>query len=569
MPLADRATISNMSPEFGCTATLFPVDEETLRYMRFSGRQEDHVQRVRDYMEAQGTFHSAEAPEAEYTKLLELDLGSVVPSVAGPKRPQDRWNLERVRDAFFEFFPDSKPGSENEGEGGGTVVATEKKTNELTHASVVIAAITSCTNTSNPTLMLASGLVAKKCHELGINPKPWVKTSFAPGSRVVTRYMEQSGLMDELESVGFHLVGYGCTTCIGNSGPLPEEVAKEVTDKDLTVASVLSGNRNFEGRVNPLTKANFLMSPPLVVAYAMAGTVDIDLVNDPIAKDKDGNDVYLKDIWPSQKEVAEVLENNVTEDMYAKTYDEVFEGDDEWNEIEVSQSDLYPWNDDSTYIKKAPYFEGMPPEVPETVPDLQDLSVLALLGDSVTTDHISPAGAIKPDSPAGRYLIEQGVRPHEFNSFGARRGNHEVMIRGTFGNIRLRNLLAPGTEGGFTKYLPTGEVMDLYDAAMKYKAEGKGLIVLAGKEYGTGSSRDWAAKGTLLLGVKAVLAQSFERIHRSNLIGMGVLPLQFEEGEGVEELNLDAESPFTVEGIQEAYDRNKVIAQKFTVKAKT
>lgn len=549
MPLADRATIANMAPEYGATCGLFPVDEETLRYMRMSGRPDEHVAMVKDYMTAQGLFHTPSSPEAQYSSTLELDLATVEPSVAGPKRPQDRAVLSQARQSFFAAFPDSKPGADVSG--GGAAVATRAATDTLTHASVVIAAITSCTNTSNPYVMVAAGLVARKARALGIKPKPWVKTSLAPGSRVVSEYLEKSGLQEDLDAVGYNIVGYGCTTCIGNSGPLPDEVRKEVIDRDLTVVSVLSGNRNFEGRVSPDVKANYLMSPPLVVAYAFAGTFDINITEDPITETPDGKPVYLKDLWPTQKEIHDVVEANITREMFTKSYASVFEGDAKWKAIEVTGGERFDWKDDSTYVREAPFFAEMSAEAPESVDDLNGLKCLAKLADSVTTDHISPAGSIKAASPAGEYLIEHGVRPHLFNSYGSRRGNHEVMIRGTFANVRLRNQLAPGTEGGFTKNFLTGEVTTIYDAAEAYAEKGIGLCILAGKEYGTGSSRDWAAKGTLLLGVKAVIAESFERIHRSNLIGMGVLPLQLKSGDTAESLGLTGEEEFSVLGLSE------------------
>jgi aconitate hydratase len=554
MPLADRATIANMAPEYGATCGLFPVDEETLRYLRVSGRPEEHVALVEAYYRHQGLFHTPEAPEAEYSSTLHLDLADVVPSVAGPKRPQDRSPLGQARESFFAAFPDSRPGTDTSS-GGGAAVLERTATDRLTHGSVVIAAITSCTNTSNPSVMVGAGLVAKKANALGLRPKPWVKTSLAPGSKVVTEYLRASGVLSELEAIGFNVVGYGCTTCIGNSGPLPDEVSQAVQERDLTVVSVLSGNRNFEGRVNQEVKANYLMSPPLVVAYALAGTIDIDLTRDPIGRDRDGNDVFLKDIWPSQAEIAETVEQNVSREMFQKTYANVFEGDDKWKAVPVSPSQLYSWDESSTYVRKAPYFEGMQREPREHVDDLSGLKCLALLGDSVTTDHISPAGSIKPSSPAGEYLTQHGVRPHLFNSYGSRRGNHEVMIRGTFANVRLRNQLAPGTEGGFTT-VPAGSdrVTTIFEASEEYSKSGAGLIVIAGKEYGTGSSRDWAAKGTLLLGVKAVLAESFERIHRSNLIGMGVLPLQFEDGANAASLGLDGTEEFALVGLSHAFD---------------
>ena len=548
MPLADRATIANMSPEYGATCGLFPIDAETLEYLRRSGRSEEHVKAVEQYAKHQGVFHTAEMPEAQYSSALALDLGDVVPSVAGPKRPQDRVPLGKARESYFAAFPDSRPGSD----GGGTAVMEKVATERLTHGSVVIAAITSCTNTSNPSVMVAAGLVARKARAFGLKPKPWVKTSLAPGSRVVTKYLKASGLLDDLDAIGYNVVGYGCTTCIGNSGPLPEEVGNEVRGKDLTVVSVLSGNRNFEGRVSPDVKANYLMSPPLVVAYAIAGTIDIDIANDPIGVSSTGKEVFLKDLWPTQAEIADLIEKNVTREMFTKTYASVFDGDEKWRSIAVGGGERYGWDGDSTYVKEAPYFEGMSREAPSEFSDLAGLVCLAKLGDSVTTDHISPAGSIKLDSPAGRYLTDHGVRPHLFNSYGSRRGNHEVMLRGTFANVRLRNQLAPGTEGGFTTCPPGGEVTPIYEASTKYAAQGKGLIVLAGKEYGTGSSRDWAAKGALLLGVKAVIAESFERIHRSNLIGMGVLPFEYAGGESAETLGLSGLEEFAVVGLGEA-----------------
>ena len=555
LPLADRATIANMAPEYGATCGIFPVDAETLRYMRVSGRGEDHVNLVEAYMKHQGMFHTPDSPEAEYSSTLALDLSEVEPSVAGPKRPQDRSVLSKARDSFFSTFPQAIPGSDvgNVPAGGGAAVAERKATDQLTHASVVIAAITSCTNTSNPSVMIAAGLVARKARSLGLSPKPWVKTSLAPGSRVVTEYLAQAGLLEDLKAIGFNVVGYGCTTCIGNSGPLPENVAKTVEENDLTVVSVLSGNRNFEGRVQQAVKANYLMSPPLVVAFSLAGTIDIDLTNDPIGTDGQGRDVYLKDIWPSQQEISDFVEQNITRDMFTRSYASVFDGDDKWKAIPVTGGQIYSWDEGSTYVKRAPYFEGMEAEAPDDVKDLNGLKVLALLGDSVTTDHISPAGAIKLNSPAGKHLIEKGVEPVLFNSYGSRRGNHDVMIRGTFANVRLRNLLAPGTEGGFTTYPPGGELTTIFDAAEIYHTLGQELIVIAGKEYGTGSSRDWAAKGTMLLGVRVVLAESFERIHRSNLIGMGVLPIQFKEGENAQSLKLTGTEEFSIVGFREAF----------------
>jgi aconitate hydratase len=560
MPLADRATIANMSPEYGATCGIFPIDSETLRYLRGTGRSEEHVRTVEEYAKHQGVFHTADSPEAEYSSVLSLDLATVEPSVAGPKRPQDRVPLGRARESYFAAFPDSKPGADT---GGGSAVMTD----QLTHGSVVIAAITSCTNTSNPSVMVAAGLVARKARAFGLKPKPWVKTSLAPGSRVVTKYLTQSGLLDDLDAIGYNVVGYGCTTCIGNSGPLPEEVGVPVREKNLTVVSVLSGNRNFEGRVSPDVKANYLMSPPLVVAYAIAGTIDIDIANDPIGRSSAGQDVFLKDLWPTQKEVADLIEKNVTSEMFSNTYASVFDGDDKWREIPVSGGERYEWSFDSTYVKEAPYFEGMSKDAPTAFEDLTGLVCLAMLGDSVTTDHISPAGSIKLDSPAGHYLTGHGVRPHLFNSYGARRGNHEVMIRGTFANVRLKNQLAPGTEGGFTTSPPGGAVTTIFDATEKYNSAGTGLIVIAGKEYGTGSSRDWAAKGALLLGVKAVIAESFERIHRSNLIGMGVLPLQFVDGQSAASLGLTGLEGFSVTGLADALTNGFPADKKLTVHA--
>jgi aconitate hydratase len=588
--LADRATIGNMSPEFGSTCAIFPVDAETLRYLEFTGRPTEQIELVDAYTREQGLFHEPDSEEPTYSETLELDLGDVEPSIAGPKRPQDRialsdaknaflatmeeWDpeaseeLENMRDrAIEESFPASDPPAEDhDGENGKphragttTIAPTEKtsdgipvqledgQTVELDHGMVVIAAITSCTNTSNPSVMLGAGLLAKKAVERGLARKPWVKTSLAPGSTVVTEYLEKSGLDKYLDQLQFNLVGYGCTTCIGNSGPLPEEISKAVNDNDLVVCSVLSGNRNFEGRINPDTRANYLASPPLVVAYALAGRMDIDLDSEPLGKDADGEDVHLSEIWPSSEEIMQVVGEAVRADMFTKNYADVFTGDERWKEIEVPEGDRYTWPD-STYVQKPSFFEGMDPE-PEPVEPIQGARVLALLGDSVTTDHISPAGAIKKDSPAGQWLIKQGVEVRDFNSYGSRRGNHEVMIRGTFANVRLRNQLVE-REGGFTRHFPDGEELTIYEAAMKYAEAGVPLVVLAGKEYGSGSSRDWAAKGTNLLGVRAVIAESFERIHRSNLIGMGVLPLQFPGGESVGSLGLNGEEAFDVGDLQ-------------------
>jgi aconitate hydratase len=571
LPLADRATIGNMSPEYGATCGIFPVDAETLRYLEFTGRPRELVELVEAYTREQGMFHDEDSEEATYSDTLELDLSTVEPSLAGPKRPQDRVPLTDAKQSFFyhlddqgieyegldeavaESFPASDPpvpdalnGAEEMHEHRVAVAERSERDDELAHGSVVIAAITSCTNTSNPSVMIGAGLLAKKAVEKGLRSRPWVKTSLAPGSKVVSEYYEQADLQRYLDELGFALVGYGCTTCIGNSGPLPDEISREVTDRDLVVCSVLSGNRNFEGRIHPEVKMNYLASPPLVVAYALAGRMDIDLVDEPLQ-----GDVYLRDIWPTQREIAETMEQAVQSDMFKRSYGEVFEGDENWNALDVPSGDRYAWDPESTYVKRPPYFEGMPAEAPEGFDQITGARVLALLGDSVTTDHISPAGAIKEDSPAGRYLIEHGFSRKDFNSYGSRRGNHEVMMRGTFANVRLRNLLAPGTEGGFTLHLPDEEQMTIYDAAMRYAEEGVPLAVLAGKEYGSGSSRDWAAKGPRLLGVRFVIAESYERIHRSNLVGMGVLPLQFPDGESVESLGLTGKEVFDLAPLEE------------------
>jgi aconitate hydratase len=535
LPLADRATIANMGPEYGATCGIFPVDEETLRYLRASGRPEEQVALVEAYYRAQGMFHGPDTPDAEYSSVLSLELGDVEPSVAGPRRPQDRAALGKARETFFGAFPDAKPAPNG----------------KVTHGSVVIAAITSCTNTSNPYVMVAAGLVARKAAQRGLRPREWVKTSLAPGSKVVTDYLRRAGLLEDLERIGFHVVGYGCTTCIGNSGPLPDDVSAAIQEGDLAVVSVLSGNRNFEGRINVEVKANYLMSPPLVVAYALAGTIDIDLTADPVGHGGDGAPAYLRDIWPSQDEVAATVESCIHSEMFRRTYADLFEGDEKWRSIRVSGGERFDWRHGSTYVKRAPYFDGMPREAPAEVTDFDGLRVLAFLGDSITTDHISPAGAIRASQPAGAYLIERGVRPFEFNSYGSRRGNHEVMVRGTFANVRLRNRLAPGTEGGFTTHLPSGEVTTIFEASERYREEGAPLMILAGKEYGSGSSRDWAAKGPCLLGVRVVLAESFERIHRSNLVGMGILPLQFLPGEGASTYGLTGRETFAVRGVRE------------------
>ncbi len=523
LPLADRATISNMAPEYGATCGFFPVDEETIAYLKLTGRDENTVALTEAYAKAQGMWYDKNSVDPIFTDSLELNLASVEPSLAGPKRPQDKVTLTTLPKTFDAFLDDAGKIAEKT-----TGFAVDNEPYELHHGDVVIAAITSCTNTSNPSVLMAAGLLAKKAIEKGLTRKPWVKTSLAPGSKVVTDYLEHAGLQQHLNDLGFNLVGYGCTTCIGNSGPLPDSIAKNITDNDLVVCSVLSGNRNFEGRVHPQVRANWLASPPLVVAYALTGTTRIDLSSEPLGQDKNGNDVFLKDIWPSSAEIAAEVAK-VTNTMFHKEYADVFKGDNDWQAIQTSESTTYDWNANSTYIQHPPFFEGLT-ATPAPVQSIKKAHILALLGDSITTDHISPAGAIKADSPAGKYLSDKGIEPKDFNSYGSRRGNHEVMMRGTFANIRIRNEITPDIEGGVTRHIPTGDVLPIYDAAMRYQAEKSDLIVIAGKEYGTGSSRDWAAKGTLLLGVKAVITESFERIHRSNLIGMGILPLQFEEG---------------------------------------
>ena len=552
LPLADRATIANMAPEYGATVGFFPVDDESLRYLRFTGRDPELVELVERYMKEQGLFRTADSPEPEYTEVLELDMGTVEPSLAGPRRPQDRLALGQVRESFYKALadhagPDARPAAS--GGEGGVAVATRQRT-EVTHGSVVIAAITSCTNTSNPSVMLGAGLLAKKAVEKGLTVPPYVKTSLAPGSRVVTDYLKAAGVLPYLERLGFHVVGYGCTTCIGNSGALLPDVIEAITENDLVAAAVLSGNRNFEGRINPLVKANYLASPMLVVAYALAGTVDIDMRTEPLGYDTDGNPVYLRDIWPSLDEIRDAIAGSVTPEMFREQYARVFDGDEEWRALPVPEGDLYEWDPDSTYVREPSFFVDMPDEVGEAE-DIKGARALVMLGDSITTDHISPAGAILPQHPAGKYLIERGVEIRDFNSYGARRGNHEVMMRGVFSNVRLRNELTPGKEGNWTKYLPTGEEMSVYEAAMKYKEDGTPVVIIAGKEYGSGSSRDWAAKGSFLLGVKAVIAESYERIHRSNLVGMGVLPLQFLPGQGRKELGLTGEEVFHIEGLAE------------------
>jgi len=546
LPLADRATIGNMSPEYGATCGIFPIDQETLDYLRLTGRGEEQIALVEAYCREQGLFHDEGAPEAEYSERLTLDLRTVEPSLAGPKRPQDRVPLSSAKRSFEKALPSlMKPGQAASSGASGN--------GHLSHGKVVIAAITSCTNTSNPSVMLAAGLVAKKAVERGLEVPKWVKTSLAPGSKVVRDYLEQAGLMPYLEKLKFHLVGYGCTTCIGNSGPLPAEISEEIDRKNLVVASVLSGNRNFEGRINPDVRANYLMSPPLVVAFALAGRIDLDLEKDPVGKDPQGNPVFLADIWPSEREVDDAVEHSISSAMFRKSYGEVFAGDERWQSLSIPQGETYAWNADSTYIRRAPYFEGMRTE-PEPVHDLRGARVLALLGDSVTTDHISPAGSIKKDSPAGKYLEQHGVKPADFNSYGSRRGNHEVMVRGTFANVRLRNKMVPHLEGGFTRYLPEGGEMTIFEASEKYIAEGVPLVVIAGKEYGSGSSRDWAAKGPRLLGVRAVIAESYERIHRSNLVGMGILPLEFLAGENAQSLGLTGAEVFETTGVRDVVE---------------
>ncbi|MGM8216242.1 aconitate hydratase AcnA [Bacillaceae bacterium W0354] len=551
MPLADRATISNMAPEYGATCGFFPVDEEALDYLRLTGRSEEHVQLVKEYLQKNDLFYTPDQEDPEFTELVEINLSELEPSLSGPKRPQDLIVLSEMKESFNKALtaPQGNQGfglSEDEKNKEAVVKFNNGKEVTMKTGAVAIAAITSCTNTSNPYVMLGSGLLAKNAVEKGLEVPEYVKTSLAPGSKVVTRYLEDSGLMEYLNKLGFNLVGYGCTTCIGNSGPLLPEIEEAIAENDLTVASVLSGNRNFEGRIHPLVRANYLASPPLVVAYALAGTVDIDLLNEPLGQDKDGNDVYFKDIWPSAQEIKDEVKKVVTPEIFRKEYERVFDSNEAWNKIETTDEPLYEWDEDSTYIQNPPFFEEMSKD-PREISSIKGLRVIGKFGDSVTTDHISPAGAIPKDMPAGQYLIEKGVTPRNFNSYGSRRGNHEVMMRGTFGNIRIRNQIAEGREGGYTTYWPTGEVMPIYDAAMKYKEDGTGLIVIAGQDYGMGSSRDWAAKGTDLLGIKTVIAESFERIHRSNLVMMGVLPLQFKDGDSAESLGLTGRETFDVE----------------------
>ena len=546
LSLADRATIGNMAPEYGATIGLFPIDPETLNYLKLTGREPSHINLVEAYAKAQGLFRTETTTDPIFSDTLELDLTSVEPSLAGPRRPQDRVALKEAKQAFREALP-SMAAKQTKNVSSVKVSDNGNQYN-VGHGSVVIAAITSCTNTSNPSVMLAAGLLAKKAVERGLTVQPWVKTSLAPGSRVVSDYLKETGLMPYLEKLRFHLVGYGCTTCIGNSGPLPEPVASAVKDNGLVVAAVLSGNRNFEGRINPLVRANYLASPPLVVAYALAGKMDIDLETEPLGSDKNGQPVYLRDVWPTQKEVMEAINSSIRAEMFHKAYEESLEGDQRWKVIDAPSGELFQWDPSSTYVKRPPFFENMSRKAPPPN-DIRAARALAVLGDSVTTDHISPAGSIAIDSPAGQYLIDHGVAPKDFNSYGARRGNHEVMMRGTFANVRLRNQMAPGTEGGWTVHLPDKTQTTIYEAAMQYRNEGVPLMVLAGKEYGSGSSRDWAAKGPRLLGIEAVIAESFERIHRSNLVGMGVLPLQFRAGENAATLGLTGFETFDVDGI--------------------
>jgi aconitate hydratase len=593
LALADRATIGNMAPEYGATCGYFPVDEITLNYLRTTGRSQDQIALVEAYCKEQGLFRTTNSPDAEYSQVVQLDLGTVEPSVAGPRRPQDRSPLSKAKDSFMQALPTlmgprgqkeaakvaPRQIARYEGEGGGTAVATEdpnapaaeKETangvTQLHDGSVVIAAITSCTNTSNPSVMLAAGLLAKKAVDKGLKSKPWVKTSLAPGSRVVTEYYRKAGLIPALEQLGFGIVAYGCTTCIGNSGPLSQDISNAINEKELVAVSVLSGNRNFEGRINSEVRANYLMSPPLVVAYALAGRIDTDITREPLGNGKDGKPVYLRDIWPSQQEVQTALASAIDTSMFTSTYQTIFDGDEEWKKLKVPEGETYRWDEKSTYIKRAPYFDDMPPS-PSSVRDIQGARVLARLGDSVTTDHISPAGSIKANSPAGKYLQELGVKPVDFNSYGSRRGNHEVMVRGTFANVRLRNRLAPETEGGMTKHFPSGEVMTIFDASVKYAAQHVPLIILAGKDYGTGSSRDWAAKGTLLLGVRAVIAESYERIHRSNLVGMGILPLQFLAEEDPESLGLKGDEVYEIIGLPQLLANKFASGRQVKVRAK-
>ncbi|MDB4945151.1 MAG: Aconitate hydratase [Labilithrix sp.] len=574
LPLADRATIANMAPEYGATCGIFPIDAETVRYLKFTGRSEAQLALVEAYAKEQGLWQDENTEDATYTDVLELDLGTVEPSLAGPARPQDRVTVPGVKTSYNNansaFQGRAKAPKKKHLVEAGVMPSTpeeEAAAKQVTNGSIVIAAITSCTNTSNPSVLMAAGILAKKAVEKGLTSKPWVKTSLGPGSKVVTEYLQDAGLLEYLEKLNFYVVGYGCTTCIGNSGPLPPAISKQIDESDLFVVSVLSGNRNFEGRVHAEVRANYLASPPLVVAYALAGTADIDLASEPLGNDKDGKPVFLKDIWPTQKEVADAIEKSVTAPMFKKVYSDVYAGDEKWQSLAVPAGDLYAWEADSTYVKNPPYFDGMSAD-PPSIPEVHGARVLAVLGDSITTDHISPAGSIKADGPAGKYLIEHGVKKEDFNSYGSRRGNHEVMVRGTFANVRLRNQLAPGTEGGWTKHMPSNEVMSIFDASVKYEADKVPLFVIAGKEYGSGSSRDWAAKGPKLLGVRAVLAESYERIHRSNLVGMGILPLQFKAGENAASLELTGEEIFDVDGLPALLDSGFKDGRQITVKAK-
>lgn len=556
LPLADRATIANMAPEYGATCGIFPVDNETLAYLNLTAREEDRVKLVETYAKTQGMWRSRNAVEPVFTDTMELDLSTVMPSIAGPKRPQDKVLLSEAAQAFGEALPALNSGDKKAGE----AVKVEGEEFTLSHGDVVIAAITSCTNTSNPYVMMAAGLVARKALQRGLKVQPWVKTSLAPGSKVVTEYLENAGLQDDLDKLGFNLVGYGCTTCIGNSGPLPDAIDAAVRENKLVVSGVLSGNRNFEGRIHPFVRANYLASPPLVVAYAIAGSMALDITRDAIGKDAEGNDVFLRDIWPTNAEVADAVSKTVTQKMFKSKYADVFSGDDIWQSIQTAEGQTYGWADDSTYVQHPPYFEGMQPNAGGSEGDIKAARILALLGDSITTDHISPAGSIAKNSPAAKYLMENGVEPKDFNSYGARRGSHDVMMRGTFANVRIKNEMLDGVEGGYTKHIPSGEEMSIYDAAMKYKAEGTQLVVVAGKEYGTGSSRDWAAKGTNLLGVKAVIAESFERIHRSNLVGMGVLPLTFKDGQTRQTLKLTGAEQIDILGLDKLEPRMDIHA---------
>jgi len=592
LALADRATIGNMSPEYGATCAIFPVDDVTLQYLRFTGRPEERVRLVEAYMKEQGLFHTAASPEPVFTDTLSLNLSSVEPSIAGPRRPQDRVKLSDARRSFRDALPSllpagtqapGKDGSKGSAQGPAAVgvwgegstespaahaVMVEDASEVLDHGSVVIAAITSCTNTSNPSVMLAAGLLARKAVERGLERKPWVKTSLAPGSKVVMDYYDRAGLTPFLDQLGFNLVGYGCTTCIGNSGPLPMEISDAIQRRQLVACAVLSGNRNFEGRINSDVRANYLMSPPLVVAFALAGRIDIDLFHEALGHDPQGTPVYLRDIWPTTAEIEKTLASSIESDMYRRSYGAVYAGDERWNGLEVPGGDRFAWSPSSTYVRRPPYFEGMSKDNPDKVEEIRGARAIAVLGDSVTTDHISPAGSIKKDSPAGRYLTAQGVSPTDFNSYGSRRGNHEVLVRGTFANTRIRNRLAPDTEGGVTPYLPTGEVLSIYDAAMRYQADGTPLLVLAGKEYGSGSSRDWAAKGPALQGIRAVIAESYERIHRSNLVGMGILPLQFAPGESADALGLTGREVFDLEGLSAAIASRFATGRTLTVQAR-